>query len=120
MPLPRVKLNLSVDPGENRIEVDGHDITNKIAGVQVGRVAGEPFTHVTLHLRAEAEIDSDLAEVIAVADTGGAAKSLVELLDQVDPKVLEKQALDRLGSLDGGDMTVGQAFVETLKEWAQD
>ena len=117
MPLPRVKLVLMSDQ-QNLIEVDGKDITAAIAAIQVGRVAGEPLTHVTLHLNAEVELDTDVAEVVVNRDQGGLA--LQEFVGQIDPGELEQAALARMGGLDDGPSTVGEAMVDVLKEWAQD
>lgn len=116
--LPQVRLVLLSDPRQNIVEVDGHDITKAVAAVQVGRVAGEPFSHVTLHLRADVELDTDLAEVV-IEKPGPAtpAAALRELLDEVDPGELEQAALDKISGLDGGPATTGQAFLAVLKEW---
>lgn len=123
MPLPRVKLILGSDPRTTLVEVDGHDITRSVAGVQVGQVAGEFYSHVNLHLRADVELETDLAEVV-VQREGESSPSLVAafrgLLDQVDPGELEQEALARMNGLEGGPANVGTAFIQVLKEWASD
>lgn len=120
MPLPRVKLVLGSDPRTTLVEVDGHDITKSIAGIQVGQVAGEFYSHVTLHLRGEVELESDVAEVVVEREAVTPAAALRELLNQVDPGELEQAAMSRMGGLDDGPSSTGQAFVAALQEWASE
>jgi len=120
MPLPRVKLILNGNPREDLVEVNGHDITAAIRGVQVGMAAGEHLAHVTLHLLSTVELDTDIAELMTSPPSGSPGESLAEFLGQIDPGELEQAALGRMNGLEGGPATVGAAVVDVLKEWAKD
>jgi len=123
MPLPRVKIVLApgVASSDNLIEINGHDVTSAIAGVQVARISAEPLAHVTLHLMAEAELDLEGVDIQVVSPTSGSpAEGLAEFLGSIDPGELEQAALAAMNGLDGGPANVGEAFVAVLKEWAKD
>src|SRR5215207_1958377 len=117
MPLPRVRIVLNADYRENLVEIDGHNVTNAVAGIRVGKAAGEPFTEVELLIRADVELDADVAEVVIDRGVDEPVLAAEDFLAEVDAGELEVAALARMNGLDGGPTSFGQAYMEVLREW---
>lgn len=100
--------------GPGKVVINGEDVSDRIAGVAVVAEVGQP-TIVTLRQPpAAGEISG---EGIVRVRTQGAGDGVVEFLEAIDPKELERVTLGRLGGLCSRSPIA--ETLELLKEWAR-
>lgn len=97
--------------GHRTVEINGEDVSSRVAGVAVVVEVGQ-LTVVTLrHLPAAGEISGE--GIVRLVDEGD---SVLSFLEDIDPKELERATLDGLGP--GSGSPVVEAL-EHLKRWAR-
>ncbi len=101
--------------GPGRVEVDGQDVTDNVAGVQVDAAIGQPTT-VTLHVQAGGEIVGDGVIQVVATQPADDPEVICRFLDQVDPVLLEQEAFRTLGP---GQMNTTIAAIDVLKRIAR-
>ena len=106
-------IQITPAPVGARVRVNGDDLTNRIAALNIRAGATEP-TVLTLHLLAGA--DGSCIEgrgVVHVADGADPGQVVVEFLARVDPGELEQAALMAEGA---GSLT--EKMIAVLADWA--
>lgn len=100
----RVKVEANAT-GQGKISVDGVDISDSVRSVNVGISSGE-ITEVIIGLRPDV-VQLDVDGIVATV------RDISSLLDSIDPKSVDQEALDRQG---WDNKTVTATVIEILKE----
>lgn len=101
--------------GPGRIEVEGEDVTERIAGCEVHAAVGQP-TVLTLHLQRGGVIEGEGIVQVAQLSDVDEGDVICRFLDAVDPEILEVEAFRRLGP---GQMNTTAASLDVLKAMAR-
>jgi hypothetical protein len=103
------RFRIHADPVGGKVELDGRDVTDRVAGLRLDMAAGEP-TVLTLETRGQGgEIEGEGIVQVQSADGAGA------FLAGIDPTTLEKAALER-DQWGGGSLA--QLMLDQLRDWA--
>ena len=107
---------LSPNPvGPGTVEIEGDDITDRVAGVQVDAAVGQP-TVLTIHVQAGGVIEGDGIVQVANPSDVDDAEIICDFLANVDPALLEQEAFRRLGP---GQMNTTAAALAVLADLAR-
>lgn len=101
--------------GPGRVEIDGEDVTDRVAGVQVDAAIGQP-TVVTLHVQAGGVIEGDGVVQVMNPTAVDDAQVICDFLDHVDPAILEDTAFRMLGP---GQTNMTTAIIAALADLAR-
>jgi hypothetical protein len=115
MGLARIEIDTTNWPGPNTLFVDGIDLSNVVNRVTFDAKAGVHDGPPRLYLEGVGvgRIEALGVVVEKVSDV----LAIQEFLASVDTDKLEAEALEGIG-LESGMMTVGQAIIAKLMEWA--
>ena len=108
--------SLSPNPvGPGRVEIDGEDVSDRVAGVQVDAAVGQP-TVLTIHVQAGGVIEGDGVVQVANPSEIDDAEIICGFLANVDPALLEQEAFRRLGP---GQMNTTASALAVLADMAR-
>lgn len=105
--------------GDMVVELDGKDISRSVYGVHLNIAADlrNPFAHVVLELSPLAGSEFDGMARVAIGEQPDPGPAAVQFLTAMDPKELERVALQRL-DIDTGEGGLTGAMLRQLIEWA--
>lgn len=109
-----VPFDISVAPANNRVIVDGQDISSQITRVTID-AQGHDVPKVFVEMIGEGRIVGE-GIITQVLDLDP-REAVLEFLNNIDAGALEGAALERCGGF-GSDETTGQAFINALIEMA--
>ena len=101
--------------GPGRVEIDGEDVSDRVAGVQVDAAIGQA-TVVTLMVQAGGVVEGDGIVQVANPSAVDDAAIICDFLANVDPALLEQEAFRRLGP---GQMNTTAAALAVLADLAR-
>ena len=101
--------------GPGTVEIDGEDVTDRVAGVQVDAAIGQA-TVVTLHVQAGGVIEGEGIVQVANPSAVDDAEIICDFLANVDPALLEQEAFRRLGP---GQVNTTAAALDVLADMAR-
>lgn len=106
--------SIQLSAGKKTIIVNGEDLTALVNRVVVEDEAGA-IPQVFLGVHGEGVIEGEGVVTVQREGEVDLRDAISGFLQSLDPGMVEKAALDRLGGF-GGDETTGQAFLNALSE----
>lgn len=104
--------SISLATNKKKVVINNEEVTNRIRRVVVEDEAGG-VPRVFLEMLGEGVIEGE--GIVTIQNEVDFRDSIYQFLQSLDPGMVEKVALDRLGGF-GADETTGQAFLNAISE----
>ncbi len=105
---------IELNPSKKKVVVNEEDLTTRVRRVVIEDEAGG-VPRVFLEMFGEGTVQGEGIVTVQLGNEVDLRESIHQFLQSLDPGMVEKAALDRIGGF-GGDETTGQAFLNALSE----
>ncbi len=90
-----VPFSIQADPvGHSHVEVDGQDITAKVAALRIETQLGQP-TVVTLWQSGRGEVSGEGIVQVTSGEETGTLEEAARVVSELDPETVERTAIER-------------------------